>query len=153
MLQRNDVVGQRIKRIVANTSRSDDDYNFADFVCELRNGIAFRLPSDDETGDLFPGVKITEDFRTIKFDKPRWFHYNYRLWWARITDVLVPADPELRFPDSAVIALSSGWYIAQRSGAPRGILPLIDIMPTLNVDEEMMSVWQTTRQSPMTTDG
>ena len=152
MLRRDNVVGQRIKRIVANTSHSDDDFNVADFVCELRNGIAFRLPSDDETGDLFPGVEITDDFRTIKFDKRRWFHYKSRLWGARITDVLVPADPELRFPDSAVIALSSGWYIAQYSGAPRGILPLIDIMPTLNVDNEMMSVWETTRQSSMTKD-
>jgi len=143
MLRRENVVGQRIKRIIANTSLSDDEFNFADFVCVLGNGFAFRLPSDDESGDMFPGVEITDAFRPVKFNSRRWLHYAYRLWWARIVDVLVPADPELRFPDSAAIALSSGWYIAQYSGAPRGILPLIDIMPKLNSGDEMVSVWKT----------
>jgi hypothetical protein len=142
MIQRHNIIGHRIKRIVANTSLSDADFNFADFVCELDNGVMFRLPSDNESEDLLPEVTISDAFQAVRFDKRRWWHYTKRLWWSRIADVLIPADPELRFPDTARIALTSGWYIAQYSGAPRGILPTIDIMPTINADDKMLSVWE-----------
>jgi hypothetical protein len=141
MLKHEDVVGHRIKRIVADATLTDDSLNFADFVIELDNGVAFRLPYDDESDDWFGAVELTVNHRVVTFPKWRWWHYSRRLWRATISDVLVPADTELRYPDSARVALSSGWFLAQMSGAAAGILPCIDIMEELNADDPMITVW------------
>ena len=142
MLRRQDVLGHRIRRIFVDMSLSDHEYNYADFICLLDNGLAFRLPHDDESGDLFPTAKVSEAHVPATFPKRRWLHYPRRLWWARITDVLVPADPELRFPDSSRVALDSGWYLAQMSGGPIGVIPCIDIMPELMTDQELVTIWE-----------
>jgi hypothetical protein len=141
MLNREDVIGHRIKRILADTTLSDDSLNFADFICELDNGVAFRLPYDDESEHWFVDVVPNANHKPLTFPKRHWWHYSRKLWRARISDVLVPADPELRFPDSARVALSSGWFLMQMSGAPIGILPCIDIMPELHADDPMVTIW------------
>lgn len=141
MLNREDVIGHRIKRIMADTSLLDDSLNFADFICELDNGAAFRFPYDDESADWFVAVDPSTNHKAITLPIRQWLHYSRNLWRAMITDVLVPADPELRFPDFARVALSSGWFLVQMSGAPTGILPSIDIMPDLQSDDPMVTVW------------
>ena len=141
MLKREDVIGHRIKSIVADTTLTDGALNFADFVCELDNGVAFRLPYDDESDDWFGAVELSMNHEPISFPRKQWWHYSRRLWWATVSDVLVPADPDLRYPDSARVALSSGWFLAQMSGAPTGILPCIDIMPELNAEDPMVTIW------------
>jgi len=141
MLNREDVVGHRIRRILAGSSLSDDALNFADFICELDNGVAFRLPYDDESDNWFGVAVKNANHRTVTFPKRKWWHYRQRLWRAWITDILVPADPELRYPDSARVALSSGWFLIQVSSAPIGIVPSIDIAPELHADDRMVAVW------------
>lgn len=147
MLRREDVVGHRINRIVADLSLSDGAYNHADFICVLGNGIAFRLPFDDESDDIFPAAEVSAAHAPVIFPKRQWPRYFRRLWRARIADVLVPADPELRFPDSSRVALTSGWYLGQMYTAPAGILPIIDLMPDLRAGDEMVTVWEANRST------
>lgn len=141
MLKRDAVVGHRIKQLVADTSLSDDALNFADFICVLDTGVAFRLPYDHESDDWFTEVTPSENHYPVAFPRARWWHYYRCLWRSPIRDVLIPADPELRFPDSSRILLNSGWYLAQCSGTPIGIMPSIDIMPDVNTDNTMVSIW------------
>lgn len=139
------VVGHRIRRIVADTSLPDESLNFADFICILDNGVGIRLPYDDETDDWFNEATPSEHHVPMRFPKSKWWHYHRRLWRPRIRDVLVPADPEWRCPDSSRILLESGWYLAQCSATPIGILPFMDIMPALKSDDVMVSIWTALR--------
>ena len=75
MLNREDVIGHRIRRLVADTTLSDDAINFADFICELDNGIAFRLPHDDESADWFDVAEVTPNHKPIALPKRQWWHY------------------------------------------------------------------------------
>jgi hypothetical protein len=61
------------------------------------------------------------------------------LWSATIADVLVPADPEARYPSEGAIALSSGWYVVETSYAPIGITPSVFVVQELK--KPMVSVW------------
>lgn len=141
MLQRNEIVGHRIKTILADGSYSDDAINFVDFIMISASGNAFRLPCEDESDDWLPLATPTSEHRTVRFPISSYFHYRKRLWGATVEDILIPKDPDLRFPDSARVQLSSGWYIIACSGAPLGIVPGIDIFDDISTDEEMVSVW------------
>jgi hypothetical protein len=150
MLQRTDIVGFRIKRILADTSLSDDAINFADFVLVLETGSAFRMPYDDDHGAWLTNVSPSSKHQPVRFPLAKYWHYRSRLWRTTVNDVLVPADPKLRFPDSARVRLDSGWYIAAWSGTPVGIFPTIDIIPSLDFDDRMVSIWSLVEPSAET---
>lgn len=140
MIQRSDIVGRRIANILGDTSLSDDSINFCDFIYQTDRGHCFRMPYNDETGDLLPAVTPGLHL-PVSWPRGKLWHYRWRLWTARIADVLVPANADERFLDTGVIALTSGWYIVQFSGAPIGIMPCVDIVPKLAGGEPMISVW------------
>jgi hypothetical protein len=144
MLVRENVVGQRIVNILGDSSLSDDEYNYTDFVHELGNGVCFRLPVFDETGDLLPGVTLSANHKPLVLPKARWWFFRRKLWTAEITDILIPTDPEECFPGTARIALSSGYYVMTLSGGPRGIAPFVDVVAGLDVDTPMSSLWNNT---------
>ena len=141
MYQRDEIVGRRIANVFCDSSLSDESLNFCDFVYVIDARRSFRMPFDDGTGDLLQHVAITEKHSPATCPRWRWWHYHRLLWRARITDILVPADRESRFPDTGIIALSSGWFLAQSCGGPMGIAPTVDIMARLNDDEPMVSIW------------
>lgn len=145
MLQQNSVVGSRIKRIVADATLSDDEFNYVDFICLLDNGIAFQLPYVDDDGMSFENAIPSANHQPVAFPKSKWWHYYRRLWWSPIRDVLIPADPDFRIPDSSRILLESGWSLTQCAGTPIGILPSIDIMPDTSFDDTMVSIWDVDR--------
>ncbi len=153
MLKREVVVDHRIERIVADTSLSDDSLNFADFICSFDNGVGLRPPYDDGSDDWFNEATPAEHHSPIQFPRSKWWHYYRILWRSPIRGVVVPADPELRFPDSSRILLDSGWYLAQCSGTPIGIFPSIDIMPELNSDDVMVSIWTAPRDVAIANQG
>lgn len=141
MLPRTDIVGFPIHQILADTSSSDNSINFADFVLVSASGKGFRMPYDDESGDWLEAVTPTKNHHRVEFPVSKQLHYRDKLWRSDVVDVLVPEDPDLRFPDSARIQLASGWYIVACSGAPIGILPTIDITPDIATDDKMTSIW------------
>jgi len=141
MLPRKYIVGYSIKEILADTSSSDGSINYADFVLVSSSGLAFRMPYDDESSDWLEPVTPTKNHVAVTFPKSKQLHYRKLLWGADVVDILVPVDPDLRFPDSARIRLSSDWYVVACSGTPIGILPTIDITPGIATDEEMVSIW------------
>ena len=141
MLHRNDIIGFPIAQILADTSLSDDSINFADFVLVSASGMAFRMPYDDDSGCWMEAVTPGHNHRLVDLPLAKHHHYQRNLWRSDVIDVLVPEDPELRFPDSARIQLASGWYIVSCCGAPNGILPTIDITPDLATDDRMVSIW------------
>jgi hypothetical protein len=65
-----------------------------------------------------------------------------RLIGCAISDLLVPCDPSDRFPDSQVLQMSSGFGIAQESGAPIGILPSLYL--TQGIETGLISMFATT---------
>jgi hypothetical protein len=141
MLPREDIVGHRITNIVGDSTSSDDSFNFTDFIYVLDNGIALRMPYDDESGDYLPIASLTQNHRPLVWPKSRKKHFNDNLWAATIADILIPLDPEERFLDSGAIKLSSGHFIAQLCGAPHGILPSVDILAEIGNAGAMVSVW------------
>ncbi len=142
MLPREDVVGHRIKDIVGDSTSSENSFNFTDFIYVLDNDVALRMPYDDESGDLLPSANVTQNHGALAWPNDKQRHFNDNLWNATITDILIPQDPEERYPDTGVIQLSSGWFIVQLAGAPTGIAPSVDILAELADAESMISVWE-----------
>lgn len=63
MLNCCNVVGHGITTIFADDSRSDEPFNYCDFVYLLDNGLAFRLPFDDETDQWLPPAQMSRVHR------------------------------------------------------------------------------------------
>ena len=145
MLSREEIVGQRITNILGDSSRSDEAINFCDFVYVVANSRCFRMPSGDpEFGELLPAAQPTRNHAPLSWPWKGWWHRRRTLWTAMVTDILVSADPDTRYPDSGVIALSSGWCVIQAAGVPHGVLPEVSIVKQLPGDEPMISIWQLT---------
>jgi hypothetical protein len=142
LLQRSDIVGHRLANILGDSSLSDESINYCDFVYQTDNGHCFRMPYDRDTADLLPHVEPTPNHSPTVWPRKEWWHYRRKLWTASITDILVPADPEERFLDTGIIALSSGWFVAQCGGTPIGILPSVNVIEEISA-EPMISVWAT----------
>lgn len=102
------------------------------------------MPVDDGVHELLPEV-VPDRHRAVRFSTGNWWRDHRTLWWARIVDILVRADPDRRYPDAGAIALSSGWYLMKISGVPVGIAPDVFLMPKLPDDECMVSVWAARR--------
>lgn len=145
MISRELVVGHRIADIVGDSTLSDDEFNFIDFVYILDNGIAFRMPCDDDSGDLLPQIVVSPNHAPLVWPKGSESHFQQNLWEATIVDILVPQDSEERYPDTGTIKLSSGWYIRQLGGAPRGIAASVNIQDEIGSDDPMVSVWEANR--------
>jgi hypothetical protein len=133
-------VGHRIASISGDSSLSDHTYNHCDFIYQTDNCYAFRMPFDDDSGDLLPSAGI-ENHKPLTWPRDRWWRFRRRLWWAQITDILVPANIEKRYPDRGVIALSSGWFVVQCSGGPMGIAPFVTLVKRPDRNEPLTSVW------------
>jgi len=102
---------------------------------------AVRLPCFDESGNLLPRLTLTPNHRPLVWPRKKWWFYRRRLWTAKIVDILIPTDHEERHLDTARIALSSGCFVAQLSGAPRGIMPSVDVVFALNAETTMGTIW------------
>ena len=102
------------------------------------------MPWTEDPGDVLPAAQPTANHRALTWPRwPRsgWGHYRRNLWRTQISDILIPEDPEERYPDSGRIALTSGWYVVQLSGARHGIAPGVDIISEVPPDGSMLSVW------------
>ena len=141
MLQRESIVGHRIVDVVGDSSTSDESFNFTDFVYVFDNGLAIRMPHDDESEDLLSGVDVTANHQSLDWPKEKRRQLKRNLWAATVKDILVPRDPEERYPDTGVILLSTDWLIVQLSAAPHGIEPFVNIVNELENLESMVSVW------------
>jgi hypothetical protein len=146
MLRRELVIGRRIANILGDSTLSDGDFNFIDFVYVLDNDIAIRIPYDDESGDLLPQATVTPKHTRLVWPKDNPEHFKKNLWNATITDILLPHDPEERYPDRGIIKLSSGWYLTQLSGAPAGIAAAVYLQEEISPDP-LISVWETEHMS------
>jgi len=140
MLKREDIVGKRITQILGDSSHSDESINYCDFIYVVGTH-SFRMPFDDETGDLLPYAAVTANHGELNWPREKTLHFERNLWSAHIVDILVPADSEARYPNSGVIELSSGWYVVQSSSGSLGIAPNVDIIPDLWEAGPMVSVW------------
>ena len=141
MIQRDNIIGHRITAVLGDSSLSDKSINFCDFLYRTDNGQCFRMPGDDNSGELLASVEVTNSYERLNWPRESEAHYKRNLWNAAIVDILVPADPEKRYPDSGLIALSSGWYIMQYSCAPIGVLPFVSITQQSERGQPMTSVW------------
>lgn len=146
MIPRELVVGQQISNIVGDSSLSGADFNFTDFIYVLANGIAFRMPYDDESGDLLRQVAVSKNHAPLKWPPEMGNHFNDHLRVATIADILVPQNPEERFPDTGLIKLSSGWFLGQLGGAPCGISPSVNIQKDVGHSDPVISVWAATQE-------
>lgn len=116
--------------------------NQAVFAYELDNGSAVVFPeSPVETAflecllvDLQPSFCRLSQVVYGETDDPR-------IIGCRISDLLVPADPECRFPDSQVLLMSSGYGIAAESGEPHGILPALYLVH--RIEQGLVSMFTT----------
>jgi hypothetical protein len=153
MIRREQIVGRRLANILGDSSLTDRSINFCDFLYVTDIGHCFRMPHNDGTDDMLAAVAPSEKHFPVRWPRGSWWHYHRKLWWPRIQDILVPADPEARFPDSSLIQMSSGWCVFQSSWGPIGIMPWVDVIAQLPRDAPMVSVWEAAGLKPRQRDG
>lgn len=64
-----------------------------------------------------------------------------RIFGCTIAELLVPADPEIRFPDTQLLWLSSGFGIASESSAPCGTG--VSLCLAHSVEKDLVSMFST----------
>ncbi|MDA8564180.1 hypothetical protein N9L06_07005 [Mariniblastus sp.] len=152
MIPREQVIGQRITKILGKSYQPDDaagvdigGYNVTHFVYVLENGMAFRMPvaCPDEI-DPLPVADVTDmheplDWQLMPMTKRE---LKKRLWTATVIDIRIPADIDNRYSDEGFIHLSSGWLVVQLSACPPGIAPSVNIVPSQNDNGETISAWE-----------
>lgn len=142
MLSRRDIIGKKIRKILGDSSQSDSSHNFTDFAFVLENGLAFRMPWDADTKEeLLQQIELVDLYGPLSWPESKLEYYEQNLWNSRITDILIPIDPEERFPDTGCICLDSGCYIEQISSGATGIAPMVFVLSEKNNLEEFVSVW------------
>jgi hypothetical protein len=73
--------------------------------------------------------------------KPEFYDKNF--FQSRVTDLVVPEDPERRFPDEFVVALFSGLFLFQESGAPERLVTRCDLTTKSSLHFAMVSPFDT----------
>jgi hypothetical protein len=141
MLARDDVIGQQISEIVGASTDLENDIHYTDFIYVLANGMAFRMPSDDESGNWLPEATAMPDHLPLIWPADEKEHFQLNLWSATIAEILVPLEIDDRYPDSGVIKLSSGWYLIQSCSAPFGVTPYVQLVQDPLGEDAFVSVW------------
>jgi hypothetical protein len=142
LLDRAEIVGHRIAEVLADSSLSDESYQYCDFLYVTDHGRCFRMPDGNPDYDMLSAATPPATCGPVHWPAAQQRHFQKRLWSAEITDILVVADPELRFPDTGAIRLSSGWYLVQSSGGPIGIGSAVFLVENLAGAEPMISIWE-----------
>ena len=141
MLRREEIVGHRITKILGDSTLSDESFNYTDFVFLLSNNIAFRIPFDDESGDLLPSAGVSKNHEPVIVPQSEKERFRKKLFSATVADVLVPSDPEERYPDSGLVSLSSGSFVATLSSGQPGIIPMVFLIDSPKNSGPLVSVW------------
>ncbi len=114
-LGKDDIVGQRLARIVQQYQLLDGYLNWTDNRVVLESGIAFRFPT--EHGESFFNYDFANDFDDIE-------HPDLEtVIGATITQVYRPRKGQeiCDFSDEVYLKLDTGYWVSQLHCAPQGI--------------------------------
>ena len=120
-----------------------DGFESADFIYRLSTGKHFRFPEIYERVTDFEYCLPSDEHRPYTPSGDKLEFYDKNFFHARITDLFVPEDPELRSPDEFIVALSSGLFLFQESGAPEGLVTRCDLTTKPSLHFAMVSVFDT----------
>lgn len=122
---------------------SSDTCNVALFAYELDDGSFAVFPEQPAHRAFLECYLIDLDQSFAPISQVTYGEVNdTRVIGCAISDLFVPCDPASRSPDSQVLQTVSEFGIAQKSGAPVGILPSLYL--TEGIEEGMISMFATT---------
>lgn len=149
MIPRDKLVGQRIVKIVGDSSPLDEslgidigDYSCKDFIYVAENEQSFSMPmGDPDEGDFLSVAKLTSLHEELNWDFATVVDLNSKLWSATIVDIRIAENVEERYPDSGFIELSSGWFLVQLCAGSPGISPNVNLVQSIKDYNKNVSVW------------
>ncbi|MEM7474638.1 MAG: hypothetical protein AAF483_06560 [Planctomycetota bacterium] len=134
-----ELLGRRIDAVFARDCSSDYS-DRTDYVYRFSDGECFRFPEIYRSIIGFDYCDLSPEHSLFEHQEDRREFFEKNLFQAKICDVIVPKEPELRSPDEFVIRLSSGFYLFQESGNFPGCGSRFDLTESLT-DAEMISVF------------
>ena len=111
-LNRDDIIGTRIDRVMQTYELLDGWIDFIDTFFVLGSGVSFRLPSGPESG--FEHVQVPPSASPM--EHPLFLDVKR----SRIAEVYRPRNVDEWYPDSVWVQMQSGLWVGQESSAPHG---------------------------------